>query len=608
MMRKTINWFALVAGATLFAAFAIGLNQTLVMDDLTQRSQAALKSLGHDWAQVSLSGRDARLSGAAPNAETIKEAVSAVERVPGIRLVESNAAIAPPKPPRATVPLFELLREGRSVAISGTVADETARKVIRESILAALPDVRLTDRMTIASGLPGSFATFAAFAAAEAVKLDPVSAQIKGNTLIVQGKSASFAVFDTIASRLRQPPSGLVVARQDILPPTVRPFTFAIQYDGKNAVLDGFIASEQVRRDLLQALSQHLPGVTIVDQLRIAEGSPRDAMSSYTFALIQLGRMRSGFARFSDNALTFEGEPLDRATYVAAVNAFSASLPAHLQLASAVVRLPTVSPYRWTAEKSGMDLLVQGYVPHETARDIITGAARRAAAGLPLRDEQALAQGAPSGFEAAIMLALRQLELMKNGRISLIGNQLELSGEVADADTASAIRAAIAGAKIDGVSIRLDLREPPPPVVATPQPPNPPSPVEPQRPVLSPEASQCQERLSRIVDHRIILFETGKDTISPDSLPILDEIVVVLRDCRIAALTIEGHTDTVGAPDANLILSKARAASVKAYLLDKGIAEALLQVVGFGDSRPIADNGTEEGRARNRRIAFTVTQ
>jgi OmpA-OmpF porin, OOP family len=70
---------------------------------------------------------------------------------------------------------------------------------------------------------------------------------------------------------------------------------------------------------------------------------------------------------------------------------------------------------------------------------------------------------------------------------------------------------------------------------------------------------------------------------------------------------LEGHTDANGKPAHNLALSKRRAEAVKAYLVAHGIATARLSTMGYGQSRPIADNGTADGRAQNRRVVFQRT-
>lgn len=89
----------------------------------------------------------------------------------------------------------------------------------------------------------------------------------------------------------------------------------------------------------------------------------------------------------------------------------------------------------------------------------------------------------------------------------------------------------------------------------------------------------------------------------PGSETVLSQIAKVLQENPKLELIIEGHTDNVGGAQFNLELSRKRAEAVKRWLVDKaGISEVRLTTVGYGLSRPIADNSTEEGRAKNRRV------
>jgi outer membrane protein OmpA-like peptidoglycan-associated protein len=101
-----------------------------------------------------------------------------------------------------------------------------------------------------------------------------------------------------------------------------------------------------------------------------------------------------------------------------------------------------------------------------------------------------------------------------------------------------------------------------------------------------------------------ILFDTGRSTIKPESDPILATVVELLKTDASLALEVQGHTDNVGARDANLKLSRDRAEAVKAKLVAGGIAAARLTTAGFGDTQPVGDNSTEDGRARNRRVVL----
>lgn len=84
----------------------------------------------------------------------------------------------------------------------------------------------------------------------------------------------------------------------------------------------------------------------------------------------------------------------------------------------------------------------------------------------------------------------------------------------------------------------------------------------------------------------------------------MSDLLAVLSANADWKLRIEGHTDNVGEQAANLKLSKLRAAAVASWLTGKGIDAARLSVAGLGDTQPVADNATEDGRARNRRVVL----
>ena len=99
-----------------------------------------------------------------------------------------------------------------------------------------------------------------------------------------------------------------------------------------------------------------------------------------------------------------------------------------------------------------------------------------------------------------------------------------------------------------------------------------------------------------------INFDTGKATLQPGSDQVLGEIVKLLQGHEEWRVEVQGHTDNVGAKAANLTLSDQRAVAVVAWLTAHGIAASRLVAKGYGDANPLADNATDEGRAKNRRV------
>ncbi len=118
-----------------------------------------------------------------------------------------------------------------------------------------------------------------------------------------------------------------------------------------------------------------------------------------------------------------------------------------------------------------------------------------------------------------------------------------------------------------------------------------------------PEAQLAEELKSkgRVVLHGI-LFDPGKDTIRPESITVLAALAGAMKETPEVAYLIEGHTDDRGEEGPNQTLSEKRAASVKKWLVGKGIPDKQLRTQGFGMSRPAMPNTSEAGRAANRRV------
>jgi outer membrane protein OmpA-like peptidoglycan-associated protein len=103
-----------------------------------------------------------------------------------------------------------------------------------------------------------------------------------------------------------------------------------------------------------------------------------------------------------------------------------------------------------------------------------------------------------------------------------------------------------------------------------------------------------------------VLFATGRSDLKPGGVNSLDKLVVFLNEYPERTAAIEGHTDNVGSDDSNRTLSRNRAESVRSYLLQQGIESWRLTATGMGETRPVADNGSESGRQQNRRVEIII--
>jgi outer membrane protein OmpA-like peptidoglycan-associated protein len=117
-------------------------------------------------------------------------------------------------------------------------------------------------------------------------------------------------------------------------------------------------------------------------------------------------------------------------------------------------------------------------------------------------------------------------------------------------------------------------------------------------------AKEVIEKISMAANN--VFFATGSYKLLAKSYKSLNEVAAIMKADESLMLAIDGHTDAVGSNESNITLSENRAGSVREYLISKGVPESRMKSTGFGEEKPIADNKTAAGRAKNRRTEMTV--
>lgn len=258
------------------------------------------------------------------------------------------------------------------------------------------------------------------------------------------------------------------------LPPKVEPFLWSARRRGNRIRLVGYVPNRATRQAIIGMVNASLPGFEVVDRMTVARGVPTvdTWLAGLSFGLKQLASLKQGTVRFEDLALTISGEAEDSAGYKAVSAALKSGLPKGITLASAQITAPAVSPFVWSAQFAGGQLVLSGYVAGEAAK---AGVLAAVPAGIGVVDRMEPAEGAPQGWAAAAAVTVKELPRLQNGTAEMKDAVLNVSGLAADEGQAQAIRAALRSGLPNNFKLNASLKapEPPPAPKAEPPPPEP---------------------------------------------------------------------------------------------------------------------------------------
>lgn len=582
MLQPKKWWLGLpiVAGFAYFAAFE---ETPEIEKDIAQRLGAKLAQTQDavDNPQISVSGRDATLTGVALDENLKGLALAELRNIAGVRFVaDATAALAPSKPFTAS---FE--RRGAKIVLSGHVPTKGARDKIRAAAAAA--GAELSDGSELAAGAPDNFSALTDYAIAQLAKLDPGKASLADNRLSLAGEAKTAADYDGLLAAAKSAPSGVVVAALDLSPPRVSPYVWSAASVGEMVALTGSIPSNDLRAKIV-AKAASIGAGAVSDATQIGAGAPTgDFESAVSFAIAELGKLAHGKAVLTDAKLVIEGQGRENVSAATIEEDARTSLPQGFELARVEVEAGPVSPYVFSAKRSGDAVTLSGYVLDEAQKEKILSAAKRQFFNASVIDQLAIAKGAPANFAAAANAALRALARLEGGEFALSGAAASLDGLALYPKATADIEAKFAAALPQSFKKETHLLA--------------------RTPGSNLSAQQCQARLSELTSKTNILFNAD-DSISDDSAPLLDAVAATVLRCQESNIEVAGHTDSLGIAEVNRDVSRRRAQSVVDQLIKAGADPLKLSAVGHGGEQPIAENDTDENRARNRRIEFIVKQ
>ena len=537
---------------------------------------------------VSLTDSTFVVRGVARDAGTYATALKAIQTD-----VPPTIALGPVEiqPARADPFVWSVNFDGSSAVMSGFVPNDMVRESLVAAGKATLPDVPLDDRAAIASGDPPGFAEAAAFAITELDRLSRGGVTLDGLKLDVAGEAKSVDDYEAaLASLGGALPEGMQVVDTEIAPSTVSPYFWKAEKSGGRLVLTGYVPSPQ-NRDGVTALAQALfPSDAIEQHVRVAAGEPRiDWLGGIKFALGQLVRLSQGSVALDEKSYAIAGEAADSDAFVALNDVNGRTLPASLTLKQAEIVPPRVSPYRFTAERQGGGIVISGVVATEAERQQVVDAARRKFGAAAVDDRLSFASGAPDGFATASEAALQALSRLSGGQATIVDNAVTVSGYTYYPQAMKMVGEELAAALPEGFTLAADT-------IATRQD---------DQPVT---ANQCSDLMQTVLKTGGIGFDGGKADLTEDSEGTLDRASAVITRCPETGVTVGAHSDSDGSAARNRDLTQTRAETIVEYLVAAGVKRERLTAVGYGETKPVADNSTAVGKVANRRIEFTFTE
>ncbi len=499
--------------------------------------------------------------------------------------------------------------DGTRIAVSGHVPEQALVERIRTADVSGLP---IATGLALASGAPDGFAELSRTLIEQLARLDHGSASIVDGVSRISGAPPSFEVAQAITDSL---PGSIV----QLAPPPVSDYWVSVtRQEGGVLVFDGYAPDQAT----VTAFAEHANAD--VNFLKLGSGAPALYQSGVDFGLNLLDQMAEGRFVLNETILTLSGIAGASPAYQTILTSLENDLPQGLQLAAIEISPPPLSEYSFSVQRDETGAItLSGFLPDPASRDNLL-----ALAGPGSTSSADYASGQPDDFLASAEQAIDLLKWLDTGAAAFDGTSWTISGTPSTALDKASLEAEFAVKQLAEKGWQLDLSEraaPPeaPAQEAEPQPApeTEAAPVEDAAPVQpvaeTPEApivpqtspdqlALCRDRIAELSAHNAILFQSGNAIIADSADAELDRFGEALALCPDTKIYVEGHTDSDGDDQRNLALSVARAEAVVNALIERNVDPARLYAIGYGESQPVADNATQDGKRQNRRIVVTI--
>lgn len=580
--------------AWLIAANTIDLIEASQQAELEQAYYAG----GIGWATAEADGFLVTVQGNADNEHDQSRALKIATLIFGDSLIDKTtssqdaALMAPP-----TLPKVEILKNGNNFSFLGEMPQGETVQVFARYVESLGADVTVTNVTSPLEGAPDNWLPAFEFA----LRLTPLVDQAILNvapgevSLEAVANSANWqSGFEEMAEKLR--PEGVTLTVDISSPrPVISPYAFVLDVADPQAAV--CTAQDEVEATRLFARAEQVIGVSIACDVGIGAPSRQwqEAVEAGLNALAGLGGGRLEIMDADVKLTAPEGTNAQDFEIIAQILRFG--LPSGFTLEAETVESPArraveeMLPVAFTATlDADGKAVIEGAVKDSLTREVIMRFSEAKFGYGRVQDLMWLDESLPDGWQSRIFKLIDAMALLNHGAARMTPEALEISGDASFENAASELEKLLDQTYTrDETSLEISFTEP--------------QGGEDGR-GLDPRL--CVSRVTKILAENSIVFAPSSAVISDPSIPTIEAIAAILTQCREARIEIGGHTDSQGRDEMNRNLSQGRADAVLDALLAQNLLLGDITAKGYGEAEPIADNGTEEGRAQNRRIEFKL--
>lgn len=601
LRRLRLPQGALVTAAFAVAALiAVGIAyaaSTVIERRSVKAVNYALANEGITWVKPTSDGMLVILTGTAPNEAARFRAVSITGSVIDSGRIRDRLEVTPVNAIEAPRFSVEMLRNDDGIQLIGLLPEGEDEETLSTSANDVAQGIPVTDMLeTAAYAPPESWQPAFTFGLA-ALKLLPRSKiSVSAEGVEVKAIAGSDAEKRSLESELaRQRPQGLSVVIDISAPrPVLTPFTLRFVKDAEGARFDACSADTDAARNriLAAAVAAGMEGKGTCT-VGLGVPSPRwaDAAEAGIKAIAAMGQGTVTFSDADVSLVAAEGTP--QAAFDRAVGELKAALPQAFSLNATLPKADAVAagPAEFTAKLSAEGRVeLRGRLTDDMQRNAVDSFAKLEFGVGKVYNATRLDPELPDGWPVRVLAGIEALGELAEGALLVREDTVEISGLTGSLSARDRISQILSGKLGQGQTFKVSVRYD--------------EALDPLASIPTPE--ECLARVETLVSQQKITFPPGSAEIDAPTGQLMNKLAEALEGCPALQIEIAGHTDAQGSEEGNRALSQARAEAVLVALQGRRVDVSLMRAKGYGEERPIADNGTEEGRDANRRIEFNM--